>query len=225
MLQKKVDQGTVLIETPDEEAEGGSNNMKQVKDNLDGNVDFDGNEGNLRENERNMLGDGISQLQENSKADHFFLKNKQTGRCVHVHESSATNGATTVFWDGCDGEKNEFTKVPTKDGDGSFFLKNVQTGRCVHVHEHSATNGATMVFWDGCDGEKNKFTSVTTNDGDGSFFLKNVQTGRCVHVHENSATNGAKMVFWDGCDGEKNKFVYVYSKVPTTSITCCPVMK
>merc|ERR1719367_551310 len=42
-------------------------NMKQVKDNLDGNVDLDGNEGKLRENVKDMLGDKISQLQEDSK--------------------------------------------------------------------------------------------------------------------------------------------------------------
>merc|ERR1719367_367762 len=46
-------------------------NMKQVKGNLDGNVDLDGNEGNLRENVKDMLGDKISQLQEDSKANGY----------------------------------------------------------------------------------------------------------------------------------------------------------
>merc|ERR1719422_2556416 len=40
--------------------------MKQVKDNLDGNVDPDGNEGKL-ESVKDMLGDKISQLQGDSK--------------------------------------------------------------------------------------------------------------------------------------------------------------
>jgi len=41
----------------------------------------------------------------------FYLKNVQSGRCVHTESATAVNGGKMVYWDGCAGEKNKFSKV------------------------------------------------------------------------------------------------------------------
>jgi len=135
----------------------------------------------------------------------FFLKNVQSGRCVHTIGDGAKKGEEMHYWDGCSGDKNGFKEVDA--GQGKFYLKNVKTGKCVHSEQRGAKKNSKLVWWDGCSGDKNQFTKVDA--GQGKFYLKNVKTGRCVHTKDSSAKQGGKMVFWDGCSGAKNVFTKV----------------
>jgi len=88
----------------------------------------------------------------------FFLKNVQTGLCLHTVGSSAQNGDEMVFMDGCSGDKNKLEMVDA--GGSAFYLKNAQTGRCLHTKDKKANKRGKIVFWDGCRGKKNKFKKV-----------------------------------------------------------------
>jgi surface protein len=94
----------------------------------------------------------------------FYLKNVQSGACVHTKQDVAEQEGQLVYWQGCSGDKNLFTKVDA--GNGNFYLKNVQSGVCVHTNFWTGTASGlpfkmgSLVYWQGCEGEKNLFTEI-----------------------------------------------------------------
>eukprot|EP00928_Gymnodinium_smaydae_P046137 TRINITY_DN30736_c0_g1_i1.p1 TRINITY_DN30736_c0_g1~~TRINITY_DN30736_c0_g1_i1.p1 ORF type:complete len:401 (-),score=41.90 TRINITY_DN30736_c0_g1_i1:17-1219(-) len=143
-----------------------------------------------------------------SQSTTFFIKNVQSGRCVHVHGLKPVNGAELVYWNGCCGGENVFKWKKAKGSANEGYVVNVLSGRCVHVNTTDPVqNEDGMRLRDGCGDERNKFKKVAAGKK-GQFYIKHVQSGKCVHTRSENfyIGNGMQMVFRDSCDGEKNIF-------------------
>ncbi|GID29880.1 arabinofuranosidase catalytic domain-containing protein [Paractinoplanes brasiliensis] len=115
----------------------------------------------------------------------------QSGRCLDVPGSSATNGTQTQLNDCTSAGNQSWTHTTTKQ-------LTVYGAKCLDASGRGTTNGTAVVIWD-CNGQSNQQWNV--ND-DGT--ITGVQSGLCLDANGAGTANGTRIILW-ACNGQANQ--------------------
>ena len=115
----------------------------------------------------------------------------QSGRCVDITGSTATNGAAAQLWDCHGGTNQRFTHTSGKQ-------LQVFGTKCLDASNRGTTNGTAVVIWD-CNGQTNQQWNVNANG-----TITGVQSGLCLDANGAATANGTKLILWS-CGGGANQ--------------------
>ncbi|MDQ2586645.1 carbohydrate-binding protein [Saccharothrix yanglingensis] len=115
----------------------------------------------------------------------------QSGRCVDIPGTAATNGSQAQLWDCHGGVNQRFTHTPGKQ-------LQVSGTKCLDADNQGTANGTAVVIWD-CNGQTNQQWNV---NADGT--ITGVQSGLCLDANGAATANGTRIILWS-CGGGANQ--------------------
>ncbi len=115
----------------------------------------------------------------------------QSGRCVDVPNSSATNGTQVQLWDCSGGSNQSWTYTSGKQFQTSG-------NKCLDANGGGTSNGTTVIVWD-CNGQANQQWNVNSNG-----TITGQQSGLCLDANGAGTANGTKLILWS-CNGGANQ--------------------
>ncbi len=143
--------------------------------------------------------------------DNVMFVNKQSGKCMDVTSSGATDGTNIQqYW--CNGTNAQlFTLVPaalsgTSIPLGRYTIKSVNSNLCMDVDHSKFNNGANIQQWS-CNGTNAQAFDLVVNGG--YYNLKNVNSGKLVDVSGVSTSDGANIAQWEATNGDNQRFSFI----------------
>ncbi|MGM1064955.1 ricin-type beta-trefoil lectin domain protein, partial [Saccharothrix sp. Mg75] len=115
----------------------------------------------------------------------------QSGRCVDVPGTTATNGTQAQLWDCHGGANQRFTHTSGRQ-------LQLSGTKCLDASNQGTANGTAVVVWD-CNGQANQQWDV---NADGT--VRGVQSGLCLDANGAGTANGTRIILWS-CGGGANQ--------------------
>lgn len=121
--------------------------------------------------------------------------NVNSGKCLGVGGGDMTNGTKIVQFDCINHPDQQWSTVPTADGNYYHFRNKANPNKCLGVPGGSQAAGVQLVIWDCLNHDDQFWSVVPTSDGNG-YAILNANSGLIIGVGAGSTQNGAPVVQW-----------------------------
>lgn len=135
----------------------------------------------------------------------YFIKSRQSGKCLDVPSGRVDDGVFLQQWDCNDLAPQKFRLTPTDNG--YVRLENIASGKAVDAYERGTADGTPIQQYGYGGGENQQFRLVPREEG--SYAIIGRAAGRAIDVKDKSNASGAKIQLWTDYNTTNQQWFFI----------------